>query len=316
MEDIISVQKLNKSIGKKKILNDINFSVKKGEIIGVIGTNGAGKTTLLKSLLGLSQYEGDITVCGLNPKKQQAALMKEVSFIADTATLPEWLTCQQLFDYMTTMHENFDRSTAEQFISQTNITSKMKIKTMSKGMVTQLHLALVMAIDSTLLVLDEPTLGLDIIRRKAFYNSLLDDYFDEDNTIIITTHQIEEIERILTRVIFIEQGNVIADLTLDDIEQRYLKITVTAEHQPLVVAMKPIYQQKIMGSSSYLFDRMNLSEHDLSQLKAHGTLGMPELSDLFIALSQINTNSLNVEQSRQAVINTKDGSKNKETPYV
>lgn len=284
METIISAKNVNKHYGKKQVLNDVSFTVNKGEIIGVIGSNGAGKTTLLRSLLGLSNFKGSINVNGLNPMRDHKKLMESVSFIADTATLPSWITCQQLLMYIDGIHPNFDINKAKAFITDTNLCMNMKVSTMSKGMVTQLHLALVMAIDSSLLVLDEPTLGLDIIRRKVFYNQLLDDYYNDNNTIIITTHQIEEIERILTRVIFIDKGNIIADIEVSNIEEKYIQVTANNAHKNELDALGPIYVSKGLTGDVYLFEAV-----DKAELIAFGTTAIPELADLFIALTK-NTN--------------------------
>lgn len=283
MEQIISINHLNKKYGKKQILNDINFNVNSGEIIAVVGTNGAGKTTLLKSILGLCKYKGEVEVLGLSPTKSPVELMQQVSFIADTATLPKWITCRQLLDYMSEMHPAFEREIAEQFLAETHLTDAMKVSEMSKGMVTQLHLALVLAIKSRLLVLDEPTLGLDIIRRKEFYNRLLEEYFDENNTIIITTHQIEEIERILTRVIFIDGGKIIADIKLEDIEQRYIQLTASKEQHQKLIAMQPLYVSYGLTENRYIFE--SVASEKLASL---GKISIPELSDLFIALCKVN----------------------------
>ncbi|MBU2869445.1 ABC transporter ATP-binding protein [Colwellia sp. E2M01] len=281
MSNIICVKNVNKKYKDKKVLNDINFTVKSGEVIGLIGTNGAGKTTLLKSLLGLTAYKGDIEVCGLNPDKKNVELMKKVAFIADTATLPPWITCNQLLEYIAQMHEGFDIELAKSFISSTNIPGKMKVSSMSKGMVTQLHLSIVMSIKSQLLILDEPTLGLDIIRRKAFYKSLLTEYYDENNTIIVTTHQLEEIEHILTRVMFIDNGKIIADIDLDTLEKRFVRVQASSEHHDDLLALSPSYiTEKIMGKE-YLFE--NETQENLAQ---YGKVSTPELSDLFIALCQ------------------------------
>jgi ABC-2 type transport system ATP-binding protein len=280
MNNIISVAQLSKSYGNDLILSNINFTAQAGEIIGVIGTNGAGKTTLLKSLLGLTQAKGDISICGLNPYKNQAKLMEKVSFIADTATLPKWITADQLLAYMNEMHPNFSIEAAKAFLSTTNINGSTKVSKLSKGMVTQLHLALVIAVKSELLVLDEPTLGLDIIRRKAFYNQLLEHYFDDNNTIVITTHQIEEVEHILTRAVFIERGQILADFTIDELEKRFFQLTCTTEKTEEMLALQPIYQQKTLAGTCYVFDGVSPEK-----LKLFGKVNTPSLSDVFVALA-------------------------------
>lgn len=285
MDNIISVSQLNKRYGNNQVLDNISFTANKGEIIGVIGTNGAGKSTFLKTLLGLSRYNGDIEVCGLNPKKNKEKLMQKVSFIADTATLPQWITRKQLFDYMDVIHPSFERDIAEKFISTSNIKPDVQVKSMSKGMVTQLHLAIAMAIKSELLVLDEPTIGLDIVRRKMFYQQLLNDYYDEENTIVITTHQIEEIENILTRVVFIDDGKIIADIDLADIEKRYIQVFVIDGYEDELAAMNPLFIDSKLNGKKYLFEYV-----DSNKLKEFGNVSIPELSDIFIGLCQTKVN--------------------------
>ncbi|KMT64993.1 ABC transporter ATP-binding protein [Catenovulum maritimum] len=279
MKPVIQATNLNKFYAKQQVLSGVNFTAQSGEIIGVVGTNGAGKSTLLKSLLGLTRVEGDIEVCGLNPREAHDKLMEKVSFIADTATLPKWITAAQLFEYTAATHPNFNLELAEAFLAKTKIKANQKVKTMSKGMVTQLHLALVIAIDSELLVLDEPTIGLDVIRRKSFYNSLLEDYFDDNNTIIITTHQIEEVENILTRAVFIDDGKIVLDMNIEDIPQRFAQIKVQPACQPQLEALKPIYQTKAIDGLVYFFDGFNPE-----QLTEFGEYKTPSLSDIFVAL--------------------------------
>ncbi len=279
MTNIIQARHLNKFYGKQQVLNNINLQVNPGEIVGIVGVNGAGKSTLLKSLLGLTRVSGDLNVCGLNPRQAQDKLMQTVSFIADTATLPKWITAAQLFDYSEAVHPKFNRNLAEQFLENTEIKPNMRVKKMSKGMITQLHLALVIAIESDLLVLDEPTLGLDIIRRKAFYNSLLEDYFDHNNTILITTHQIEEIEHILTRVIFIDNGLIVLDEQIENLENRFIQLETLPEYQTQVEQLKPIYSQKTLSGHRYIFDGQ-----DSQTLSQFGKINTPELADLFVAM--------------------------------
>lgn len=286
MNNIISVNKLNKRYGNKQVLNNISFTANTGEVIGVIGTNGAGKSTFLKTLLGLTNYNGDIEVCGFNPQKNKEKLMQKVSFIADTATLPQWITCKQLFDYMAVIHPNFERCIAEKFLSTSNIKTDVQVKSMSKGMVTQLHLAIAMAIKSELLVLDEPTIGLDIVRRKLFYQQLLNDYYDEANTIVITTHQLEEIENILTRVVFIDNGKLIADISMADIEKRYSQVFVVDDFDDELNAMHPLFIEHKLNGKKYLFEYI-----EKSKLSMFGKVSIPELSDIFIALCQAQTNN-------------------------
>ncbi len=281
MEDFITLNNVHKRYGAKQVLHDINLTVRPGEIVGVIGTNGAGKSTLLKSILGLSKCYGDIRVCGLNPRTQQAELMQQVSFIADTATLPGWINAKQLFDYMQTMHPSFDRELADAFLEKTQINTTQKVKTMSKGMVTQLHLAVSMAVKSKLLVLDEPTIGLDIVRRKMFYQQVLDDYYDKENTILITTHQLDEVEKILTRVVFIDKGQVIGDISVDSIDSRYLQVSSKLENHEALLALSPMYVEKVIEGHRYLFEGQAREA-----LSSFGRVSIPELSDIFIALYQ------------------------------
>ena len=280
MTNIISARHVNKKYGKKQVLSDINFTAERGEVIGIVGTNGAGKTTFLKSLLGLTRASGEINVCGLNPYTQQHQLTENVSFIADTAILPKWITCQQLLAYMAEMHPNFCLADAETFLANTLIKPEQKVKQMSKGMVVQLHLALVTAIKSTLLVLDEPTLGLDIIRRKEFYNLLMESYFDNNNTILITTHQIEEIEQILTRAVFVDQGRILLDIKLEDFEQRFCQVSANAQYTEQLDNLKPIYKQQTLSGIEYIFDTA-----DKTRLAEYGQVKIPRLEDVFVAIA-------------------------------
>jgi len=276
---VISAQNIIKSYARKRVLNGIDFTAERGEVIGILGANGAGKTTLLKSLLGLTRASGDITVCGLDPYRQQSELTKKVSFIADTATLPKWISCQQLLKYMEEMHPNFDIGKAEGFLENTLIEPQQKIKEMSKGMVVQLHLALVTAINSDLLVLDEPTLGLDIIRRTEFYNLLMGNYFDNENTILITTHQIEEIEHVLTRVVFVDQGRIVFDFSIAELE-RFRQVHARQDCLSDLDALQPIAKTESLEGIIYLFD--NVDKTTLSQF---GQVKIPRLTDLFVAIT-------------------------------
>lgn len=299
---IIQATHLTKRYGKTTVLSNINLSVEAGEIIGVVGINGAGKSTLLKSLLGLAQVSGNLKVCGLDPRQAQHKLMDKVSFIADTATLPKWITPEKLFEYTAKVHPNFKRELAERFLANTNIKPNQLVKKMSKGMVTQLHLAIVIAIESELLILDEPTLGLDIIRRKIFYNSLLEDYYDDNNTILITTHQIEEIEHILTRVIFIDEGQIVLDIQVEDIPKRFAQLSIQPTEQtdamPHIKALNPIQSMQTISGTDYIFDHTrhggDLSDIEINEtLSPFGQLKTPSLADIFVALLNSQNNSIN-----------------------
>lgn len=277
---IIEAQGLRKQYGAFSALDDVSFQILPGRIVGLIGPNGAGKTSLLKGILGLSNLDGNLSVLGLKPMKDRTKLLEQVSFIADTATLPQWLKVNQAVDYVAGVHPRFNREKAQTFLAKTNIKPKSRIKELSKGMVTQLHLALVMAIDSKLLVLDEPTLGLDIIYRKQFYASLLEDYFDEEKTILITTHQVEEIENLLTDVLFIDRGRIVLDSSMDDISEQFCQLTVsTAMKQKLLdEGFHPIYEEARLGGASLLFEGV-----DSKALSAFGKNHTPSIADLFVA---------------------------------
>src|SRR5476651_2731370 len=226
---IIRASNLSKRYGKQLALDQTSFEIQPGRIVGLIGPNGSGKTTTLKAMLGLTRFDGELSVLGLDPRTQRDALMNEVCFIADVAILPRWLKVKNAIDFVAGVHPRFDRSKAERYLANTKLTPKMKVKTMSKGMIVQLHLALVMAIDARLLILDEPTLGLDILYRKQFYQNLLEDYFDENKTIIVTTHQVEEVEHILTDLMFIRDGKIVLDADMDAIGERFIEVMVNAD---------------------------------------------------------------------------------------
>lgn len=277
---IIEAQGLHKQYGDFKALNDVSFRILPGRIVGLIGPNGAGKTSLLKGILGLSTLDGGLSVLGLKPMKDRTKLLEQVSFIADTAILPSWLKVHQAIEYVAGVHPRFNREKAQAFLAKTTINPKSRIKALSKGMITQLHLALVMAIDSKLLVLDEPTLGLDIMYRKQFYSSLLEDYFDEQKTILITTHQVEEVENLLTDVLFIDRGHLVLDSSMDDISQRFCQLSVSTEgrHQVLEAGFRPIYEETRLGGASLLFEGV-----DPETLAAFGKLHTPSIADLFVA---------------------------------
>jgi ABC-2 type transport system ATP-binding protein len=275
----VRAQGLRKSFGKSVALDNVNFTIQEGRIVGLIGPNGAGKTTALKAILGLTPYEGDLKVLGRDPYRERHGLMQDVCFIADVAVLPPWLRVQHAVDYVAGVHPRFDRAKAESFLAKTTIKRTSRVRELSKGMITQLHLALVMAIDARLLVLDEPTLGLDIIFRKQFYDSLLNDYFDKSRTIIVTTHQVEEIEHVLTDLMFIDRGRIVLDTSMDDFETRYAEVMVRPEHVAAARALKPIHERQVFGRSVMLFDHANRD-----QLAAFGDLRTPGIADLFVAM--------------------------------
>jgi len=275
----VQAQGLRKSFGKQVALDGANFTIEEGRIVGLIGPNGAGKTTALKAILGLTPYEGDLQVLGRNPYLERHRLMQDVCFIADVAVLPPWLRVANALDYVAGVHPRFDRAKAEAFLAKTAIKRTSKVRELSKGMITQLHLALVMAIDARLLVLDEPTLGLDIIYRKQFYDSLLNDYFDKSRTIIVTTHQVEEIQHVLTDLMFINQGRIVLDTSMEALESRYLEVMVRPEHTAAARALKPIHERQVFGRSVMLFDHA-----DRAQLATLGEIHTPGIADLFVAM--------------------------------
>jgi ABC-2 type transport system ATP-binding protein len=279
MSAVISSTGLSKRFGKNQALDQLKLDVGSGRIVGLIGPNGSGKTTALKAILGLIQCEGNLTVLGLDPRTKRDQLMKDVCFIADVALLPRWISAGQAMDFIQGVHPNFDRSKAQRFLSNTKITETMKVKTMSKGVVVQLHLALIMAINAKLLVLDEPTLGLDILYRKQFYKSLLEDYFDEQKTILITTHQIEEVEHILTDVIFIRDGKSILSASTEQLASRFTQLMANSSDSQAARQLNPIDEQQIFGKSIFLFDTA-----DRNALEKLGELRNPSLSDIFVSM--------------------------------
>lgn len=278
MSAIITATNLSKKYGKQAALDGVTFTVEAGRIVGLIGPNGSGKTTTLKALLGLTQFDGELSVLGMDPRTQRDALMNEVCFIADVAILPKWLKVKDAIDFVEGVHPRFDRSKAEKYLAITKLNPNMKVKAMSKGMVVQLHLALVMAIDAKLLVLDEPTLGLDILYRKQFYQNLLEDYFDEHKTIVITTHQIEEVEHILTDLMFIRDGKISLAATMDEIGERFTEVMVEGPFIAAANALQPITQRTVFGKSIMLFDGVSRE-----QLANFGELRTPSVADLFVA---------------------------------
>ena len=266
----IEAHGLRKAYGAKIALDGIDLRLEEGRILGLIGPNGAGKTTALNAILGLTPYQGELKVLGRNPWTERDQLMCDVCFIADVAVLPRWIRVSQAIDYVAGVHPRFDRAKAESFLARTTINRASKVGALSKGMVAQLHLALVMAIDAKLLVLDEPTLGLDILYRKQFYDSLLNDYFDGHRTIILTTHQVEEIEHVLTDVMFIHRGRIVFNRSVEELESRYLEVTVRPEQVAAARALKPMYQREVLGRSILLFDHI-----DRQQLAAGAKCGPP-----------------------------------------
>ncbi len=275
----IEARGLRKTFGATVALDGVDLRVEEGRILGLIGPNGAGKTTALNAILGLTPYQGELRVLGRDPWTERERLMRDVSFIADVAVLPRWIRVSQALDYMAGVHPRFDRAKAESFLAKTDISRKSKVRELSKGMVVQLHLALVMAIDARLLVLDEPTLGLDILFRKQFYDSLLNDYFDGNRTIIVTTHQVEEIQHVLTDLKFIHRGRIVFSCSMEEFEARYLELTVNPDQLAAARGLKPIHERPALGRSVLLFDRV-----DRQQLAALGEVRTPSIADLFVAV--------------------------------
>jgi ABC-2 type transport system ATP-binding protein len=275
----IEARGLRKTFGKTIALDGINLRVEEGRILGLIGPNGAGKTTALNAILGLTPYQGELRVLGRNPWIERDQLMRDVCFIADVAVLPRWIRVSQAIDYVAGVHPRFDRAKAEAFLARTTIRRDSKVKELSKGMVAQLHLALVMAIDARLLVLDEPTLGLDLLFRKQFYDSLLNDYFDRSRTIVMTTHQVEELQHVLTDLMFIDRGRIVLDCSMEEIESRYVELTVHPGQVAAARALKPIHEREVLGRNILLFDRV-----DRGQLAALGEARTPGIADLFVAV--------------------------------
>jgi ABC-2 type transport system ATP-binding protein len=283
MSAVISARGLTKRYGKQIAIDGIDFDIPAGRIVGLIGPNGSGKTTTLKAALGLIPFDGELTVMGRDPRTQRDALMQDVCFIADVAILPRWLRVMDAIDFVAGVHPRFDRTRAERYIANTRLKPTMKVKEMSKGMIVQLHLALVMAIDAKLLVLDEPTLGLDIIYRKQFYQNLLEDYFDENKTIIITTHQVEEVEHILTDLLFIRDGKIVLAASMDEVGERYVEVMVAADKVTAANALQPLDQRTVFGKSVMLFDSARAGGVSRAQLSALGETRNPSVADLFVA---------------------------------
>jgi ABC-2 type transport system ATP-binding protein len=279
MSELISITGLNKSYGNKYVVSDVNLSVHKGQILGLVGPNGAGKTTCIQSLLGLTDFEGDINVLGHHPRKDREKMLNDVAYISDVAILPKWLKVTQALTYMDDVHPNFDIEKARGFLAKTNIYMNDKVKALSKGMVTQLHLSLVLAVDAKVLVLDEPTLGLDILTRRQFYTHLLEDFYTEEKCILITTHQIEEIEHILTDVAFIQEGKIVIAESTENIRERFTLLTVTQDNVEQAKQLKPLFSNSLMGLTTMLFD--NQKNEDLKVL---GKISVPSLADIFVGV--------------------------------
>jgi ABC-2 type transport system ATP-binding protein len=275
----IEARHLRKVFGTTVAVDDIDLRVAEGRILGIIGPNGAGKTTLLNAVLGLTAYQGELRVLGRDPWAERDQLMCDVSFIADVAVLPRWIRVSQLLDYVAGVHPKFDRAKAESFLAKTPVKHISRVRQLSKGMVAQLHLAIVMAIDAKLLVLDEPTLGLDILYRKQFYDSLLNDYFDETRTIIVTTHQVEEVQDVLTDLIFINHGRIVLECSMEEFETRYVEVMLHPDHVVGARSLKPMNERQVFGRSVMLFDGV-----DRGQLSAMGDVRTPSIADLFVAV--------------------------------
>ncbi len=275
----IEAHGLRKTFGTTVALDSIDLRVDEGRILGLVGPNGAGKTTALNAILGLTSYEGELKVLGRDPWTERDQLMQDVSFIADVAVLPRWTRVTQLLDYVVGVHPRFDRARAEGFLDKTTIKRTSKVRELSKGMVAQLHLALVMAIDAKLLVLDEPTLGLDILYRKQFYDSLLNDYFDHSRTIVVTTHQVEEVQDVLTDLMFINRGRIVLECSMEEFDSRYVEVMVNPEHVAAARALKPIHERPVFGRSVLLFDHV-----ERNQLATLGEVRRPSIADLFVAV--------------------------------
>jgi ABC-2 type transport system ATP-binding protein len=281
---VIEARGLRKAFGTTVALDGVNLRVEEGRILGLIGPNGAGKTTALDAILGLTQYQGELKVLGRDPWAERDQLMRDVCFIADVAVLPRWMRVSQALDYVAGVHPRFDRTKAEGFIAKTDIKRTSKIRELSKGMVTQLHLALVMSIDARLLVLDEPTIGLDILYRKQFYDSLLNDYFDRNRTIVVTTHQVEDVQNVITDLIFINRGRIVLDCSMEEFESRYLEVKVNPEDVAAARVLKPIHERQALGRSILIFDRAVDQKLDRQQLTTLGEVHTPSIADLLVAL--------------------------------
>jgi ABC-2 type transport system ATP-binding protein len=280
---VIEARGLRKAFGTNIALDGIDLHVEQGRILGLIGPNGAGKTTALNAILGLTPYQGELKVLGRDPWHERDELMRDVCFIADVAVLPRWIRVSQALEYVAGVHPRFDRAKAEGFLAKTTIRQNSKVKELSKGMVVQLHLALVLAIDAKLLVLDEPTLGLDILYRKQFYDSLLNDYYDRNRTIVVSTHQVEELEHIFTDLMFIDRGRIVLSCSMEELESRYVEVAAKPDQTAAARALKPMYERQLFGRSILLFD-LKLNSADRQQLTTLGEVHTPSIADLFVAV--------------------------------
>jgi ABC-2 type transport system ATP-binding protein len=289
----IEARGLRKVFGTTVALDGVDLRVEEGRILGLVGPNGAGKTTALNAILGLASYQGELKVLGREPWNARDQLMRDVSFIADVAVLPRWIRVSRLLDYVAGVHPRFDRAKAEGFLARTTIKHTSKVRELSKGMVAQLHLALVMAIDAKLLVLDEPTLGLDILFRKQFYDSLLNDYFDHSRTIVVTTHQVEEVQDVLTDLMFIDRGRIVLQCSMEEFESRYIEVKVHPENLAAARSLNPMQERQVFGRSVMLFENV-----DRSQLAAMGDVRRPSIADLFVAV--MSNSAVEVRTQRSA----------------
>lgn len=278
MTALVKASGLTKRYGDQVALDNVSFQIDEGRIVGLIGPNGAGKTSALKTILGLTDYEGDLEVMGMNPKRNRAAIMQEVCFIADVAILPRWIRVNQVIEFVKRTHPRFDEEKCREFLKKTTVREKARIGQLSKGMIVQLHLSIVMAIDAKLLVLDEPTLGLDILYRKEFYSSLLSDYFDDTRTIVVTTHQVEEIEKILTHLMFIKQGRIILDESMELVGERFTEVLVAPDRANGARELGPLHERDVFGKKLFLFEGQ-----ERNRLRELGELHTPSVADLFVA---------------------------------
>jgi ABC-2 type transport system ATP-binding protein len=281
MTAIVEAKGLTKSFGATQALDGVSFAIDSGRIVGLIGPNGAGKTTALKAILGLTPFGGELKVLGLDPRTQRDELMRDVCFMADVAVLPRWLRVSQALDYCSGVHPRFDRAHALEFLRKTDINLTSRVRELSKGMVTQLHLALILAIDARFLVLDEPTLGLDLLYRRKFYDTLLNDYFDKERTILLTTHQVEEVENLFTDVIFLNHGHIALSSSVEELGSKYVQLTVGAEQAARARALRPFYEREVFGRVAMIFEG-----HSAAELGALGELRTPSIADLFVAKMQ------------------------------
>ena len=278
MTSLVTATNVTKSFGDLRAVDDVSFEIEKGKIMGLFGPNGAGKTTLLKAVLGLTDCEGQLSVLGLDPFKQRKELMQNICFIADVAVLPRWIKVSQLLDFMESTHPNFSRSRTEELLSRTKVRNHSKVRELSKGMVTQLHLSIITAIDAKLLILDEPTLGLDIIFRKDFYSNLLNDYFDGERTILITTHQVEEIENLMTDIMFINDGRILLDSSMENLPDMFVELTTSGENAEKARQLGPFYERDVFGKKVMTFEGVGKE-----QLAGLGEPHTPSVADLFVA---------------------------------